>query len=165
MLVAWNITVFLLWSVLPFFFPFWVWPDRMWMNIRWDTGCVRALSSASVFIHMENTPGAPSNLQYTERKEWMYSYIVKTEDGFCWVRSCIIYQKGVLSFVVYSFNVLRIRICRKTWARIENRMSVKSYFVFMKYSYGIHKLFVFLSIAAMVATERMTRWAAKAGGS
>jgi len=81
----------------------------MWMNIRCDTGCVGALSSASVFIRMENTPGVPPSLQYPGvRMDGFNSYIVNTEDGFRWTK------KGVLSFVVYSFNVLRIRICRKT---------------------------------------------------
>lgn len=52
--------MFLLCSVLPVL----VWLVRMWMNIRCDTGCVGALSSAFVFIRMENTPGVPPSLQY-----------------------------------------------------------------------------------------------------
>ena len=57
--------MFLLCSVLPVL----VWLVRMWMNIRCDTGCVRALSSASVFIRMENSPGVPPSLQYPGKEE------------------------------------------------------------------------------------------------
>ena len=57
--------MFLLCSVLPDL----VWLVRMWMNIRCDTGCVRALSSASVFIRMENAPGVPPSLQYPGKEE------------------------------------------------------------------------------------------------
>jgi len=158
MLVAWNSIVFLLRSVLPVL----VWLVRMWMNIRCDTGCVRALNSASVFIRMENSPGVPPSLQYPGNGGMdVFLYC----ENWRWVLldTLLCTKKGVLSFVVYSFNVLRIRICRKTWARIENRNACSKVILSWWNMLVASTIYLCLSIMAMVATERITRWAAKAG--